>query len=89
MDHLPHDPAILVSAINMQLRDEEFSSLAELCYAFGTDPATVEHYLDEHGYIYNKVQKQFKERYPLPRATRGPSPKWGGLVSIDGNNRRG
>ena len=62
MDHLPHEAAILVSAINMQLRDEEFSSLAELCYAFGTDPATVEHYLDEHGYIYNKVQKQFKER---------------------------
>lgn len=63
MDHLPHDPAILVSAINMQVCVTRSSVLLpSLCYAFGADPATVEHYLDEHGYIYNKVQKQFKER---------------------------
>lgn len=60
MDHLPHDPAILVSAINMQLRDEEYSSLAELCYAFGTEAVTVKDYLRQHGYVYNKEQKQFK-----------------------------
>ena len=27
MDYLPKDPAILVSSINMLLRDEEFDSL--------------------------------------------------------------
>ncbi|MDY6241824.1 MAG: DUF4250 domain-containing protein [Prevotella sp.] len=61
MDHLPHDPAILVSAINMQLRDEEYSSLAELCYAFGTEPAHIESYLLKHGYVFNREQQQFKE----------------------------
>ena len=32
MDHLPKDPAILVSSVNMLLRDEEFDSLESLCY---------------------------------------------------------
>ena len=31
MEYLPKDPAILVSAINMLLRDEEFDTLEELC----------------------------------------------------------
>ena len=34
MDYLPKDPAILVSSVNMLLRDEEFDSLESLCYAF-------------------------------------------------------
>ena len=33
MDYLPNDPAILVSSVNMLLRDEEFDSLESLCYA--------------------------------------------------------
>lgn len=33
MDYLPTDPAILVSTINMLLRDEEFDSLEQICYA--------------------------------------------------------
>lgn len=32
MDRLPQDPAILVSSVNMLLRDEEFDSLESLCY---------------------------------------------------------
>ena len=32
MDYLPKDPAILVSSVNMLLRDEEFDSLESLCY---------------------------------------------------------
>ena len=31
MDYLPKDPAILVSSVNMLLRDEEFDSLESLC----------------------------------------------------------
>ncbi len=31
MDYLPHNPDILVSSINMLLRDEEFDSLESLC----------------------------------------------------------
>ena len=33
MDYLPKDPAILVSSVNMLLRDEEFDTLESLCYA--------------------------------------------------------
>ena len=48
MDLLPKDPAILVSSVNMLLRDEEFDTLESLCYRsnlfaclsknFGTEP---------------------------------------------------
>ena len=41
MNHLPTDPAILVSTINMLLRDDEYDSLASLCYAFGKEPEEI------------------------------------------------
>ena len=31
MDFLPKDPAILVSSVNMLLRDEEYDTLEALC----------------------------------------------------------
>jgi len=34
MDYLPQDPDILVSAVNMLLRDEEFDDLESLCNYF-------------------------------------------------------
>ena len=37
MNYLPKDPAILVSSVNMLLRDEEFDSLESLRYAFSRD----------------------------------------------------
>ena len=37
MDFLPKDPAILVSSVNMLLRDEEFDTLESLCYAFKSE----------------------------------------------------
>lgn len=60
MDHLPKDPAILVSSVNMLLRDEEFDSLRQLCYNFGKEPEEVKAYLLEHGFVYSKEQKQFR-----------------------------
>ena len=42
MDYLPKDPAILVSSVNMLLRDEEFDSLESLCYAFSRESAIPE-----------------------------------------------
>ncbi len=60
MDHLPHDPAILVSSINMLLRDDEFDTLQALSYAFGTEPQTIKDYLLPHGYIYSEQQRQFR-----------------------------
>ena len=41
MDYLPKDPAILVSSVNMLLRDEEFDTLESLCYAFSRDPQEI------------------------------------------------
>ena len=60
MDHLPHDPAILVSSINMLLRDEEFDSLEQLCYNFDEKASRLKRYLRQHGFVYSKEQKQFR-----------------------------
>lgn len=62
MDHLPKEPAMLVSAVNMLLRDEEFDSLPQLCYCFGQDADTLKGYLQRHGFVWNERQKQFKEQ---------------------------
>ena len=60
MEHLPHNPAILVSSVNMLLRDEEFDTLESLCYCFDTDPDELKAYLKSHGYRYDQQQRQFK-----------------------------
>lgn len=62
MDFLPTDPAILVSTINMLLRDEEFDSLDALCYAFNRDPKELKNYLLQHGYVYSIEQKQMRPK---------------------------
>ncbi len=60
MDYLPKDPAILLSSVNMLLRDEEYDSLESLCYAFNREPEEVKDYLHENGYVWNEQQKQFR-----------------------------
>jgi hypothetical protein len=60
MDYLPKDPAILVSSINMLLRDEEFDSLESLCYSFGRDPEEIKQYLHGHGFVYSERQRQMR-----------------------------
>ena len=60
MDHLPKDPAILVSSVNMLLRDEEFDSLESLCYAFSREPHEIKDYLKRNGYVWSEQQKQFR-----------------------------
>lgn len=60
MDHLPKDPAILVSSVNMLLRDEEFDSLQSLGYNFGTTAGNIKKYLLKYGYVYSERQKQFR-----------------------------
>ena len=62
MDFLPTDPAILVSTINMLLRDEEIDSLEALCYAFNRDPKELKNYLLQHGYVYSIEQKQMRPK---------------------------
>ena len=60
MDYLPKDPAILVSSVNMLLRDEDFDTLEALCYNFGTEPKDIKNYLYIHGFVYSEKQKQFR-----------------------------
>ena len=60
MDYLPKDPAILVSSVNMLLRDEEFDTLESLCYNFGTEPQDIKTYLQGHGFVYSEKQRQFR-----------------------------
>ncbi|MBR1683414.1 MAG: DUF4250 domain-containing protein [Bacteroidaceae bacterium] len=65
MDYLPNDPAMLVSAINMLLRDEEFETLEELCDNFDRDVEEIKARLLENGYVYNEtlhhIQPQLDE----------------------------
>ncbi len=60
MDYLPKDPAILVSSVNMLLRDEEFDTLESLCYAFNREPEEVRNYLLTYGFVWSEDQKQFR-----------------------------
>ena len=60
MDFLPNDPAILVSSINMLLRDEEFDSLASLCYNFNREPDEIKARLLACGFVYSEEQRQFR-----------------------------
>ena len=60
MDYLPKDPAILVSSVNMLLRDEEFDSLESLCYAFSREPKEIKDYLLRYGFVWSEQQKQFR-----------------------------
>lgn len=62
MEYLPNDPDILISSINMLLRDEEYDSLESLCYAFNRSPQEVKDKLLAHGYVYNVEQRQFRPK---------------------------
>jgi hypothetical protein len=60
MDYLPNDPMMLVSAINMLLRDEEYDSLESLCYSFDREPEEIKRKLEAEGYVWSEEQKQFR-----------------------------
>lgn len=60
MDFLPQDPAILVSSVNMLLRDEEYDSLEALCYAFDREPEEIKERLRGAGFVWSEQQKQFR-----------------------------
>lgn len=60
MNNLPTDPFMLVSTINMLLRDNEYDSLESLCQSFDKQPNEVKKYLREFGFEYNQEQKRFQ-----------------------------
>ncbi|MEE0520137.1 MAG: DUF4250 domain-containing protein [Bacteroidaceae bacterium] len=60
MDRLPQDPIMLLSSINMLLRDREYDSLEDLCGRFDRDINEVKTTLLQVGYEYDEKLKQFK-----------------------------
>lgn len=58
MDKLPHDPMMLYSYVNTQLRDH-YPSLNEFCKAMDVDRSQLEAKLKAAGFEYNKEQNKF------------------------------
>ena len=58
MDHLPNDAGMLVSAVNMLLRDE-YKSLDELCDDMNVDRADLEARLKAVGFEYSPEYNKF------------------------------
>lgn len=56
---IPNDPVMLLSFVNMKLRDE-FSDLDELCGALDVRREDLERRLKALGYAYNEKTNQFK-----------------------------
>ena len=56
---IPKDPVMLLSFVNMKLRDE-FSSLDELAAACSTTAQEIKDALGKINYEYNEEQNQFK-----------------------------
>lgn len=57
--NLPNDPAILLSYINTQLRDN-YSSLEEFCKSMSVSQSDIEKKLSSIGYVYDAKQNRFK-----------------------------
>ena len=55
---LPKDPIMLLSVVNMKLRDT-YSSLDALCDDLDESRADIEKTLSSAGYVYNESVNQF------------------------------
>lgn len=58
MNNLPKDPVMLLSFVNMQLRDN-YSSLTELCKTYMVDESSIIDKLTAINYVYNPKTNQF------------------------------
>lgn len=56
---IPKNPEMLLSFINMKLRDF-YSSLEDLCYDLDESEEKIIDILNSIGYKYNKEENQFK-----------------------------
>lgn len=59
MDNLPNDPFMLLSTVNMKLRDE-YTSLEELCHSLDVNQQALEEKLGAVGFEYLPEINQFK-----------------------------
>ena len=56
---LPKEPSMLLSMINMKLRDR-YGSLDELCEDLDESESEISDILDKAGYRYDEATNQFK-----------------------------
>ncbi len=59
MDNLPQDPFMLLSMINMKLRDGDYDTLDDLCADLDVDKAGLIRRLAEAGFEYLPEAKRF------------------------------
>lgn len=57
---MPKDPNILVSMINMKLRDGNYDSLSDACLTLGIDETELIEKLKDAGFEYNPQTMQFR-----------------------------
>lgn len=57
---IPKDPNILVSMVNMKLRDGDYESLADMCASLGIDEGDLTERLKDAGFEYNPATRQFR-----------------------------
>ncbi len=58
MENIPSDPMMLLSFLNMKLRDF-YSNLDELCNALDVDKEEIVKKMEEAGFEYNESQNKF------------------------------
>lgn len=56
---LPKDPFMLLSMINMKLRDQ-YSSIDELCDDMDEDKSAIDKKLEAAGFTYDKETNQYR-----------------------------
>ena len=57
---IPEDPIMLLSFLNMKLRDGDYESLAQLCDDLGVLEEEIVNKLDNAGFHYMDSIKQFR-----------------------------
>lgn len=58
--NIPADPFMLLSYMNMKLRDGDYESLEDLCDSLGIDAEDIIGKLKDAGLEYNETLKQFR-----------------------------
>ncbi|MDE5882916.1 MAG: DUF4250 domain-containing protein [Muribaculaceae bacterium] len=56
----PSDPVMLMSMLNMKLRDSDYESLGDLCSSLGLDEKEIVAKLSAAGFDYMPEIKQFR-----------------------------
>lgn len=57
---IPEDPYMLLSFINMKLRDGEYENLEDLCDSLGIKSQEIKEKLHNAGFDYVESAKQFR-----------------------------